>query len=170
VPEPILVADATGFILFAKANRFGVLFEITKHAQVLIAPLVFQEVAGARSAGRPGAAELTEAARGWVAVQAPSAPTVVPPSSLLSSADVQSLTLAQELGATLYADDRPLRGGADRLGVSKVGSLGLLAAASQCGVMEPVTARAHGVALRQAGLRVAPSLWKAWTELIGVTG
>lgn len=151
------VVDASPFIVFAKAGRFGLLHELL--GEVLVPEQVFQEVVAA-GVGRPGAAEL--AAARWVEVVPVAEPVDLGLPPTLGAGDRAAVALAHERALPLYSDDRAVRRAARRLSVPVVGTLGLLRAAGRAGRIP--AARPLADELVRAGLRIRTDLYDRWVR------
>jgi predicted nucleic acid-binding protein len=143
----IFVADAGPIISFARAGRLELLRQVV--GELWIPEAVYQELV-IKGAGRPGA---EEAARGeWMKRQPitqQTAALALP--STLGDGEREAIMLAQELRAVLIVDDSDARDIALRLGISVLGSLGVLREAKLQRLISAV--KPHLDALRQHHFR-----------------
>lgn len=108
------------------------------YAEIIIPPAVRYEVVE-RGAGRAGAAEVSQAA--WIRMQPPAARTLADAlEEDLGSGESEAIALADEYGGSLslLLGDRPARDMASSLGLTALGSAGVLVLAKKRGVIERV--------------------------------
>ena len=120
----IVVPDAGPLISLAGARQLDLLPAL--YAEVVVPRVVFEEVVVA-GAGLTGAREVEAAT--WLRIE-----DVAPDPSLLGVLDkgeAAAIPLAQQLGATLLADDADARAVAKERGIIVVGTLGVLLAAKR---------------------------------------
>lgn len=150
----IVVADAGPLIHLGAIGQLALVRRLSP--EVLVPQSVFDEVV-VIGAGLPGAAEVAAAA--WLTVVSPANLDVV--ASLLASGlhrgEADAIALAVERHADrLLIDERMGRLTAEALGVSVVGSLGVLIAAKVRGDVERIAPLL--AALRASGLWVSDAL------------
>jgi uncharacterized protein len=121
------VADASPLIVFHQITRLELVRSVL--GEVLIPPAVASEIAP--SLGDPPA---------WIHV-APVPPVLlqVPWEATLDRGETEAIALALEVTAgQILLDDRPARRAAKQLGLSVVGSLGMLLEARRLGIVDDV--------------------------------
>lgn len=151
----IIIADSSALILLARIGRL----ELTRAlaARVVVPQAVWTEVTVAR-ADAPGARTVADAT--WIEVRVVAAPAVQPLLSLVGQGEAEALVLAgSERDAVLLLDNARARKIADRLGLPRMGTLGLLAKAKQAGLIPAV--RPLAVQLQAHGLWVEPRIVEA---------
>jgi uncharacterized protein len=156
--EPkIVVCNTSPIIALACAGQLELLRGL--YTQIVIPNAVFDEITVA-GAGEPGAREVAEAL--WIKRQpASNAPLVTALRLELDAGEAEAIALAVESGADLVLlDERLGRRAAQRLGLTVVGTLGVLISAKDRGLlaaMRPVLD-----ALRvDAGFWIADDLYNA---------
>jgi predicted nucleic acid-binding protein len=157
----IFVADAGPIISFGRAGRLELLRQVV--ATVWIPEAVYQELV-TRGAGRPGAEEVSRGAwiqRKPIMQQA----TVRTFPRTLGAGEREAIMLAHELGAVLIVDDPDARDTAARLGMSFLGSLGILREAKLQGIIPVV--RPELDALREHQFRLSETLYQTFLEQLG---
>lgn len=150
----IVVADAGPLIHLAAIGQLELIHRMSP--EVLVPRAVFDEVVVV-GAGLPGAAEVGAAV--WIQVVTPTRRDVL--AALLGGGlhlgEAQAIAVAVELGADrLLIDERQGRLTAEAMGVSVVGSIGILIAAKVRGDVPAVAP--HLFALRASGLWLSDSL------------
>jgi uncharacterized protein len=157
----IFVADTGPIISFARAGRLDLLRQVV--GELWIPEAVYQELV-TQGAGRPGA---EEASRGtWIQQKAiTQQPAALALPSTLGDGEREALMLAQELKAVLIIDDADARDIALRLGISVLGSLGVLREAKLQRIISAV--KPHLDALRQHHFRLSDALYQSFLQQIG---
>jgi uncharacterized protein len=153
----IVVCNTSPIIALACAGQLELLHGV--YTQIIVPDAVFDEITVA-GAGEPGAREITDAV--WVKRQAAgNAPLVAALRIELDAGEAESIALAVEIGADLILlDERIGRRAAQRLGLTVVGTLGVLIAAKDRGLLAAV--RPVLDALRvEAGFWMADELYDA---------
>lgn len=93
----------------------------------------------------------------WLTVQDPQNTALVKVlSELIDDGEAEAIALALERKTTLVLDDRKARHVARRLGISIIGTVGILVRAKKQGILPAI--RPHLEALKSAGFRVSPEL------------
>lgn len=167
----VLIADASGLILFAGAGHLDILQGTVE--EVRVPGEVHQEVVQAKP-DRPDARLVAEAVQeGWVVVEAPD-PDVLDRIERrhprIGRGETAAIALARSLGEeSVLIDDHAGRGAAKLEGLRPVGSLGVLAAAVRSGVVaDKVEAGRVLRDLLRAGLWVdAAVIEEFWLEIGG---
>ena len=131
----IVVCNTSPIIALACAGRLDLLRAV--HGEILVPDAVFDEITVAGS-GEPGASEVAQAA--WIKRRSAFNVTLVNALSLeLDSGEAQAIALAVESRAGLILlDERRGRRAAKRLGLTVTGTLGVLIAAKDRGLLASV--------------------------------
>jgi hypothetical protein len=130
--RPVIVADSSPLIALAVIDQLELLSRL--YAKVLIPPAVWDEVT-VQGEGLPGAQAIRQAQ--WLTVQVPEAGLVEPLSILVDRGEAEAIALAQGIsGSTvLLLDDAQARRVAERLGIARIGTLGILRRAKNMGLI-----------------------------------
>ena len=128
----IVVCNTSPIIALACAGQLELLRAV--YGEILVPVAVFDEITVA-GAGAPGTREVAEAA--WIKLRpALNAPLVNALSLELDAGEAQAIALAVESGAGLILlDERLGRRAAQRLGLTVTGTLGVLIAAKDRGLL-----------------------------------
>lgn len=131
----IVVCNTSPIIALACAGQLELLH--TVYSQIVVPHAVFEEITVA-GAGEPGAREVAEAL--WIKCQPVRNASLVTALRLdLDAGEAEALALAVELSADLILlDERSGRRAAQRLGLAVVGTLGILIAAKDRGLLATV--------------------------------
>lgn len=154
----IVVPDAGPLIFLGGAGRLSLLHLM--YTRVVVPRVVFDEVVTA-GAGLSGSVEV--GAAGWIEVV-----DVAPDPALralLDAGEAAAIPLAARLGATLLCDDGDAREVARTLGLSVIGTLGVLVMAKRDGHLDLVAPIIEG--MRNRGMYVSSSLL---VEVLGAVG
>jgi uncharacterized protein len=148
-PE-LIVSNASPLITLAKIGHVDLLEKL--FGRIIIPQAVYDEVV-IRNAGSPGASETDLA--DWIEVrQAVDRLAVAVLQENLGAGESEVIVLAQMIGATLVLfDDALARRKAERVGLTAVGTLGVLLMAKEAGLIEAV--KPSLAALRQTDFRVS---------------
>jgi len=156
----IAVTNATPLVALARAGHLGLLRALFD--ELYIADAVYREgtVAGE---GKPGAEEVAKAA--WLGIRKPVASATVEPMLLgLDAGEFETLLLARELEADwVLIDERLGRRVARAMGLRTKGTMGILLAAAQRGLVSGTEALSSAKHLASVGIRIDPGLI-AWLE------
>ena len=116
-----IVADSSPLISAARANKLQLIQQV--YGKLIVPPAVYRELV-AKGAGKPGAEEIESAS--WITVQEPTDQKEVERiRKRLDPGESESLVLAQELSATLLADEKAVIEEARKSGL-KIASTHLL--------------------------------------------
>jgi len=152
-----VVVDSTPLIALSLIDKLSLLREI--FTEIIIPKSVFEEVA-ILGEGRPGSEEVKSAT--WLTVSEPQDRGPLPPSLLgLHTGEMDVILLAKELDAD-YAiiDERLGRRVAKALGLKVKGTLGVLLAAYQSGLISREEAEKIVEELANSFIRIRPLLVK----------
>lgn len=150
------VVDASPLIFLSKLDRLDLLQRSAD--QVVAPPAVLREISEHRD---KASAKIQDAQRSWLGVRKVEDRRLVHVLMAdLDAGESEAIALAIESGAErVVLDDLDARRLADRLGLSRIGTLGLLLAAKLRGELPSL--RAEIDRLRKAGFRVSPALAQA---------
>lgn len=155
-----VVVNATPLIALSLINQLELLNELFD--EVLVPSAVYQEVV-IQGAGQPGAAELASIT--WIQVQAPSTSSTIEPLLLgLDTGELQVLLLAQEVQADwVLVDERLGRRIARAMNLPVKGTVGIMLAACEVGLLSKTQALEALRQLTQRGIRISSQVI-AWFE------
>lgn len=129
--KPVIVADSSPLIALAVIDQLELLSRL--YAEVLIPPAVWDEVT-VQGESLPGAQAIRQAQ--WLTVQVPTAGLLEPLSILVDRGEAEAIALAQGIsGSTVPLDDAQARRVAERLGIARIGTLGILRRAKNMGLI-----------------------------------
>lgn len=129
------VSDSSPLIALARSGSFHLLLSL--FSEILIPPAVFDDVV-TRGAGRPGEVEVREGmAAGWMRVQTPTK-VIAPPYGPMRLGEIQALSLARELRASVLIDEEPARRRAAAEGVFLRGTVDVLVLAKNASLVPAV--------------------------------
>ena len=159
----IVVCNATPIIALAAVGRLDLLRAV--YGEVIIPDAVFHEIAVA-GAGEPGASEVAEA--GWIKRQTVRNASLVNALGLeLDLGEAESIALAVETSAGLILlDERLGRHAAARLGLTVIGTLGVLVAAKDRVLITAVRPLLDALRV-QAGFWISDELYSAVLNVAG---
>lgn len=119
--DSIIVADSSPLIALARIGRLDLLAGLVR--RVLIPPAVRDEIQADRD--RPGAQEVAAAA--WIQVETPDPALATSYGLLVDRGEAEAIALAKSIAdSVLVIDDRLARRLAERLGIRRIGTVGLL--------------------------------------------
>lgn len=130
-----VISNSSPLINFAALNRFDVLYSL--YGTIYIPDAVYHEVVIA-GRGEPGAVEVERSA--WLQQESVSNPSLVAALHELGPGESEAIALAVEnVGSLLLLDDHRGRLIASRLGLTIVGTLGVLLIAKRKRLIEAVS-------------------------------
>jgi len=155
-----VIVNATPVIALALIDRLHLLKDMFD--EVVIPAAVYDEVT-IRGAGRPGAAKV--AALDFLTIVRPDTPTGIDPRLFgLDAGETEVLLLASQIQPDwVIIDERLARRIALAMGLPLKGTIGLLLAAVQAGLIDKETALADAHQLTDHGIRISPALM-TWLE------
>jgi predicted nucleic acid-binding protein len=157
----IVISDTSPLTNLAAVGYFHLLEQI--YSRIVIAQAVYDEIVTSQP-GNPGAVEIKQAA--WIEVKSVTNQSLVTALELeLDKGEAESLALAVELSADLVIiDERRGRQVASRLGLNRIGILGILLVAKNRGLITAI--RPILDSLRQkAGFWLAEDLYNQTLRL-----
>lgn len=146
-----IVGDSSPLIALALVDQLDILRRL--YQRVIIPQAVWEEIT-VDGKGLPGAAEV--GALPWVEVLLPEPSQVQPLTILVDRGEAQAIALAlAHAGSTVLLDDAQARRVAERVGVNRIGTLGVLRRAKKLGyvpAIKPLVLKlqANGIYMRQA--------------------
>jgi len=132
--DRVIIVDSSPLIALAVINRLDILRNL--YAYVVIPPMVWEEVT-VKGKGMPGADVIGHT--DWLKIKTPQSSWLPPLSILVDKGEAEVLALSQEItGSTVLLDDAAARRVAERLGIRCIGTLGILRAAKNSGLVTRV--------------------------------
>ena len=156
-----VLVDSTPLISLSAIGRFNLLKEL--YNRLLIAPAVYHEVV-AQGQGRPGAADVTNAA--WIETHAiaPSASQIALPN--LGKGEAETIILAGQLSADLVIiDEIAARRELANLSIRVIGSVGVLQQAKLRNLIPALKPELD--ALRRGGFHLSHRIYRAVLAAVG---
>jgi predicted nucleic acid-binding protein len=152
--ERVLVADSSPLIGLARIGQLELLRKLA--TRVLMPPAVRDEITR-HSPEAPGASIIQQAT--WIEVEAPDHLQVEPLAIPVDRGEAEAIALAQRHpDSTLLLDDARARRVAERLGIRRIGTVGLLRRAKMAGLIHMV--KPHLEALMANGIYKPSSPWR----------
>jgi predicted nucleic acid-binding protein len=147
-----VVVDATPLIALSVINRLGLLQQL--FSEVIVPRTVYQEVVE-QDPDLPGATAIAGA--DWIRIQSPQGePTIEPLLLGLDRGEMDALLLARELAIDwIIIDERLGRRVANALHLPVKGTIGILLAAAQAGLLTKSEAMADARQLADHGIRIS---------------
>lgn len=148
--QATIVGDSGPLIALAIINQLDLLRQLYRN--VIVPQAVWDEITIA-GAGLPGANDVRQLE--WVEVRQPDASRIQPLTILVDRGEAEAIALAMLLpNATVLLDDAQARRVAERFGVPRIGTLGILRRAKRFGYLttiKPLIAelQANGIYIRQ---------------------
>jgi uncharacterized protein len=149
--NPIIIADSSPLISLAIIEQLELLPQL--YQRVLLPPAVWEEVT-VQGVGLPGANAVSKIT--WIEIQTPEAKLLEPLSILVDRGEAEAIALAQSIpGSIVLLDDAQARRVAERLGIRRIGTLGILRRAKKSGLVIAVKPYieqlcAQGIYIRQS--------------------
>lgn len=145
-----IIGDSSPLIALAIIGQQELLPRL--YQRVVTPPVVWEEVT-VRGAGLPGALEVSRLS--WLEIQAPPPALLQPLMILVGHGEAQAIALALSMpGSTVLLDDAQARRVAERFGVTRIGTLGILRRAKKAGMIAAIRPflmqlQANGIYIRQ---------------------
>ncbi|WP_287129095.1 DUF3368 domain-containing protein [Candidatus Cyanaurora vandensis] len=159
--NPIIIADSSPLISLAIIDQLELLPQL--YQKILLPPAVWDEVT-VQGKGLPSAKAISQV--DGLKIQTPEASTLEPLMILLDREEAEAIALAQSIiGSTVFLDDAQARRVAERLGIRRIGTLGILRRAKKAGLIGEV--RVYVEQLRIQGIYIRPSLIDALLQDVG---
>lgn len=147
----VIVADSGPLIALAIIGQLDLLRKL--YGQVLTPPAVWDEVT-VRGLGLPGAHEVSQLP--WLKIEATETSLWQALAILVDRGEAQAIALANTIpGSTVLLDDARARRVAERFGIRRIGTLGILRRAKNAGLLaqvRPLIEQLHknGIYMRQS--------------------
>jgi hypothetical protein len=162
--DTAIVADSSPLIALAIVEQLALLPQL--YDRVLVPPAVWNEVT-VQGIGLPGAQAVSQLT--WLEIQSPNTSIVEPLSILVDRGEAEAIALAQSTpNSTVLLDDAQARRVAERLGIRRIGTLGILRRAKKSGVIAEI--KTYIDQLRANGIYIKPSLVDAVLRDVGELG
>ncbi|NEP60921.1 MAG: DUF3368 domain-containing protein [Symploca sp. SIO2G7] len=156
-----IIADSSPLISLAIIEQLELLPQL--YQRILLPPAVWDEVT-VQGAGLPGARAVSQVK--WLEIQAPEPIILEPLSILVDRGEAEAIALAQSIpDSTLLLDDAQARRVAERLGISRVGTLGILRRAKKAGLITEI--KVYIEQLRRNGIYIRSNLIEAVLRDVG---
>ena len=145
-----IVGDSSPLIALAMIDRLDLLIKL--YNRVVIPQAVWEEVT-VTGIGLPGASAVSQLP--WLEIQTPSRERLDILTILVDRGEAQSIALALAMpGSTVLLDDAQARRVAERFGVARIGTLGILRRAKKAGLIDAIKPhieqiQANGIYIRQ---------------------
>ncbi|QLE54945.1 DUF3368 domain-containing protein [Nostoc sp. TCL26-01] len=157
----VIVADSSPLISLSIIAQLELLPQL--YQRILIPPAVWDEVT-VQGAGLPGSQAISQLS--WLEIQTPEALILEPLSILVDRGEAEAIALAQSIpDSTVLLDDAQARRVAERLGIRRIGTLGVLRRAKKTGLILEV--KAYIEQLRTNGIYIRSSLIDAVLRDVG---
>jgi uncharacterized protein len=155
MPDPLesqtIIGDSGPLIALSIVGRLELLVQLYRH--VLIPRSVWEEVT-IHGAGLPGALEVSRAH--WLEICDADPQRLLSLSILVDRGEAEAIAMALDTpGSTVLLDDAQARRVAERFGVNRIGTLGILRRAKKAGLIDALLPlveqlRASGIFMRQS--------------------
>ena len=148
--NPAIVADSSPLIALSVIGQLELLPQL--YQRILAPPAVWHEIT-VEGRGLPGSDAIRQL--NWIEIEAPEPHSLGPLLILVDRGEAEAIVLAQSIvGSTVFLDDAKARRIAERLGVPRIGTLGLLRRAKRAGLVSQIKPhvaqlREHGIYMRQ---------------------
>ena len=148
--KPVIVADSSPLIALAIIDQLDLLLHF--YQRILLPPAVWDEIT-VQGRGLPGAQAVSQLA--WLEIRAPDIAFVQPLSILVDRGEAEAIALAQQIpDSTLLLDDAQARRVAERFGIRRIGTLGILRRAKNVGLIQELRTyiqvlQINGIFMRQ---------------------
>jgi predicted nucleic acid-binding protein len=157
----VIVADSSPLIALAVIDQLDLLPNLYK--RVLIPPAVWDEVT-VKGIRMPGAQSVSQVQ--WLEIESPSVENVSALSILVDRGEAEALALAQSIpDSIILLDDAQARRVAERLGIPRIGTLGILRRAKKANLIHEI--KGYIQLLRINGIYIHDSLIKAILRDVG---
>ncbi|WP_413172248.1 DUF3368 domain-containing protein [Anabaena azotica] len=159
--KSVIVADSSPLISLSIIAQLELLPQL--YQRILLPPAVWDEVT-VQGAGLPGSLAVSQLT--WLEIQTPEALILEPLSILVDRGEAEAIALAQSTPNSLVLlDDAKARRVAERLGIPRIGTLGILRKAKKSGLITEV--KLYIDKLLANGIYIQPSLINAVLRDIG---
>jgi predicted nucleic acid-binding protein len=157
----VVVADSSPLISLAIIEQLTLLPQL--YRRILVPPAVWHEVT-VQGVDLPGAQAVRQSS--WLEIEIPQALILEPLSILVDRGEAEAIALAQSIpDSTVLLDDAQARRVAERLGICRIGTLGILRRAKKAGLIAEV--KVYVEQLRTNGIYIKPNLVDAVLKDVG---
>lgn len=157
----VIVADSSPLISLSIIAQLELLPQL--YQRILLPPAVWDEVT-VQGVGLPGSQAVSQLT--WLEIQNPEAVILEPLSILVDRGEAEAIALAQSIpDSTVLLDDAQARRVAERLGIRRIGTLGILRKAKKAGLI--IEIKVYIKQLRANGIYIRPSLINAVLRDVG---
>ncbi len=147
-----IVCDSSPLIALAIIDQLELLPNL--YQRVMVPPMVWDEVT-VHCAGLPGALAVSQL--GWLEIKATTPELLQPLTILVDRGEAQVIALALGMhGSTVLLDDAQARRVAERFGVIRIGTLGILRLAKKTGLIG--TIKPYIIQLQDNGIYIRKNL------------
>ncbi|BBD59343.1 hypothetical protein NIES2109_21260 [Nostoc sp. HK-01] len=147
-----IVADSSPLISLSIIEQLELLPQL--YQRILLPPAVWDEVT-VQGLGLPGSLAVRQLT--WIEIQTPDTLILEPLSILVDRGEAEAIALAQSIPhSTILLDDAQARRVAERLGIRRIGTLGILRKAKKAGLI--VEVKVYIEQLRTNGIYIRLSL------------
>jgi predicted nucleic acid-binding protein len=147
-----IVGDSSPLIALAIIGQLELLAKM--YQRVVIPEKVWEEVT-IHGASLPGAQAISQP--DWLIIQKPSSELIKPLSILLDPGEAEAIALAMSLpDSTVLLDDAQARRVAERFGINRIGTLGILRRAKKAKLI--ATIKPYTVQLQNSGIFISQNL------------
>lgn len=156
-----IVGDSSPLIALAIIGQLELLAKL--YQRVVIPEKVWEEIT-IHGAGLAGAAAISQL--DWLIIQKPASELIKPLSILLDAGEAEAIALAMSLpNSTVLLDDAQARRVAERFGVNRIGTLGILRRAKKAGLITAI--KPYTVQLQNSGIYMRQNLIDAVLRDVG---
>ena len=156
-----IVGDSSPLIALAIIGQLELLPKL--YQRVMVPTMVWEEVT-VHGAGLPGALAVSQLA--WLEIQAPTPELLQPLEILVDRGEAQVIALALSMpGSTVLLDDAQTRRVAERFGVIRIGTLGILRRAKKAGLIRAI--KPYLIQLQDNGIYICKKLIDAVLRDVG---
>ncbi len=156
-----IIGDSSALIALSIIQQLELLPKL--YHRVVIPPMVWEEIT-IHGAGLPGALAISQL--DWLIIEKPTQALLKPLSILLDPGEAEAIALAMNIPeSTVLLDDAQARRVAERFGVDRIGTLGILRRAKKAGLVDAI--QPYIVQLQKNGIYVRQSLIDAVLQDVG---
>lgn len=147
-----IVGDSSPLIALSIIQQLELLPKL--YQRVVIPHKVWEEIT-INGAGLPGASAISQL--DWLIIEKPAQELLSPLSILLDPGEAEAIALAMSLPeSTVLLDDAQARRVAERFGVNRIGTLGILRRAKKAGLVDVI--KPYILQLQKSGIYIRQSL------------
>lgn len=156
-----IVGDSSPLIALSIIQQLELLPKL--YQRVVIPHKVWEEIT-INGAGLPGASAISRL--DWLIIEKPAQELLSPLSILLDSSEAEAIALAMSLPeSTVLLDDAQARRVAERFGVNRIGTLGILRRAKKAGLVNAI--KPYILLLQKSGIYIRQNLIDAVLHDVG---